>query len=142
MAEIDHLKKEIDDEELRELELSEEHDGLEEQLKLDKTQNEETATELVKQKAELEKTIQSTEKEYKTLTVKRTGILPNIDMRHMRLYDRVRQARNGVAVVPVTNHSCGGCHAHLTSQSIVEIRRSEGVTQCNSCQRMLFWSGN
>lgn len=142
MAEIDHLKNEIDEEELRELELSEEHDRLEEQLKLDKSQNEETAVELERQKKELEKTIQSTEEEHKTLSAKRNEISPNIDARHMGLYDRVRKARDGVAVVPVKNHSCGGCHSHLTSQLVVEIRNGERVTQCNSCQRMLFWSGN
>ncbi len=142
MAEIDHLKNEIDEEELRELQLSEEHDRLEEQLKLDKTQNKETAVELEKQKKELKKTIQSTEEEHKTLTAQRDKIAPNIGVRHIGLYDRVRKARNGVAVVPVTNHSCGGCHSYLTSQFVVEIRGGDGVTQCNSCQRILFWSGN
>jgi len=142
MAEIDHLKNEIDEEELRELQLSEEQDRREEQLKLDKTQNKETAVELEKQKKELEKTIQSTEEEHKTLTAQRDKIAPNIGVRHIGLYDRVRKARNGVAVVPVTNHSCGGCHSYLTSQFVVEIRGGDGVTQCNSCQRILFWSGN
>ena len=46
MTEIDFLKEELDNEEMRELELSEEKDQLTEQLETDKSKNEEMSQEL------------------------------------------------------------------------------------------------
>ena len=139
MSEIDHLKAEIDEKELKELELSEEKERLEEQVKLDSLRIEQMVAELSARRQELEETIASTEKEHKELMLRRETLTPSIDARHMALYDRVRGARKGVAVVPVVDHSCGGCHSRLTSQSIVEIRDGDRVDQCPVCRRILFW---
>ncbi|MFQ6673708.1 MAG: zinc ribbon domain-containing protein [Fidelibacterota bacterium] len=139
MSEIDHLKEEIDEEELRELELSEEKDRLGEQLKLDRLEGERMKSELGVRKGELEKTVASTEKEFGALMSERQKLLPSIDVRHAAVYDRVRSARGGIAVVPVEDHACGGCHSRLTSQSIVEIRNGNTIAQCPACRRILYW---
>jgi len=139
MSEIDHLKSEIDNEELAELELSEEKDRLEEQVKLDKLQYEQMVTDLKTRKEKLKKTISSTEKEYQQLMTQRDTLTPSIDSRYIALYDRMRQARDGVAVVPVIDLACGGCYSKLTSQSLVEIRDGIVIVQCPVCRRILFW---
>lgn len=139
MTEIDHLKGEVDDEELRELELSEESERLEEQVKLDRLQVEQTEQELESRKKELANTISKTERQYKQLMLEREALTPHIGARHMALYDRVRDARDGVAVVPVVDHACGGCHSRITSQSLVEIRDGRSIVQCPVCRRMLYW---
>lgn len=139
MSEIDHSKAEIDEEELRELELSEEKDRLEEQVKLDKLQSEQTESELKMRKKELEKTILSTQKQHKELMQKREALTPHIDSRRLALYDRVRKARDGVAVVPVVNRACGGCHSRITSQGLVEIRNGDTIVECPVCRRILYW---
>ena len=141
MSEIDHLKAEIDEEELRELELSDENDRLEEQVKLDRLESERIASELQERKAELEKTISSTEKEHRELMQQRETLTPRIDVQYVAIYDRVRDARDGLAVVPVVDHACGGCHSRLTSQSIVEIRNGDSIVQCPVCRRILYWKG-
>lgn len=141
MTEIDHLKSERDETELKELELSEEKDHLEEQVKLDQLNRETMASELESQKEELEKTTASTEKEWKQLMAQKKKLAPLIDSRYLALYDRVRSARNGVAVVPITNQTCGGCFSRLTSQSVSEIRSGNTIAQCPVCRRILYWPG-
>ncbi|MFQ6615870.1 MAG: zinc ribbon domain-containing protein [Fidelibacterota bacterium] len=142
MTEIDHLKNDMDEAELKELELSEEKDRLEEQMKLDRLNRETMASELEDRKKELEKTTASTESESRRLLARREKVTPEIDSRYLALYDRVRSARDGVAVVPIVNHSCGGCHSRITSQAIVEIRSGDTIAQCPVCRRILFWPGD
>lgn len=139
MNEIDHLKSEIDEEELRELELTEEKERLEEQVKLDRIEREQKEKELRSRKGELAETISKTEKQYKELMLKRQALTPKIDTRYMALYDRVRNARDGVAVVPVIDHACGGCYSRITSQALVEIRNGDTILQCPVCRRILYW---
>ena len=138
-SEIDHFKSKIDEEELQELELSEEKDRLEEQVKLDKLQSEQMVSDLQIQEEKLAKTVSSTEIEYKQLMSERESLTPGIDLRYIALYDRVRNARDGLAVVPVTNQGCGGCFSKLTSQTVVEIRNGKTFVQCTVCRRILFW---
>lgn len=137
--EIDHLKSEKDQFELKELELSEELDRLEEQLKLDDLNRETMASELESRTVELEKATASTEKEWNELMIQRDKLTPEIDPRYLSAYNRVRGARDGLAVVPITNQTCGGCFSRLTSQSVSEIRSGNTIAQCPACRRILYW---
>ena len=139
MAEIVHLKGQLDEEEMRELELSEEKDQVSEKLETDKTENEEMSQQLGTQKKELESRIAETEEEHTELVGKREQLAGNIDNPNLALYDRVRGAREGIAVVPVANHACGGCHSRIPSQLEAVIRGAERMTQCNTCRRILYW---
>ena len=55
-----------------------------------------------------------------------------------RLYERIRKAR-GVAVVPVVDGSCAGCHVMLRPQAYNEVRAGESLTTCESCGRILYY---
>jgi predicted nucleic acid-binding Zn-ribbon protein len=139
MAEIDHLKGQLDEEEMRELELSEEKDQVSEKLETDKIDNEEMSQQLGTQKQELESRIADTEEEHTELVSKREDLAKNIDNPNLSLYDRVSSAREGVAVVPILNQACGGCHSRIPSQLEAVIRSGERMTQCNTCRRILYW---
>jgi hypothetical protein len=139
MSEIDHLEEEIDTEENRELDLMQEKEQLEEQLKFDESQIGELEIELKTQAGELEKRVASSKEQETLLFQEREKIIPTINSRFMSIYDRIRQAKNGIAVVPIVDHNCGGCHLRITSQHEAEIRNGEGVYQCSSCRRILHW---
>lgn len=139
MAEIDHLKEELDKEEFRELELSEEKDQLTEGLEADRAKNEEMSSELGSQRKELERRISETEQEHGELSHRREACATTIGQKELSTYDRIRGARAGIAVVPVVDHACGGCHSRITSQLESEIRSGDRISQCNVCRRMLYW---
>ena len=139
MSEIDHLKGQLDEEETRELELSEEQDNLNETLKNDRSKNEEMSENLTTQKEELDKRIDETGEEHSELNKKRQELIKNISEQDLSLYDRVRDAREGLAVVPITNHACGGCHSRIPAQLESIIRSAEQMNQCSTCRRILYW---
>jgi predicted nucleic acid-binding Zn-ribbon protein len=56
-------------------------------------------------------------------------------------YTRLLRSRGGVAVVPVRDGSCLGCHVALTPQTYNELRMGDLLLSCANCQRILYWKG-
>lgn len=65
---------------------------------------------------------------------------PNIDKKLISQYERILKGREGLALVPVRNNSCGGCHMELPPQRVNEIQIADKLIVCESCARILYWS--
>jgi predicted nucleic acid-binding Zn-ribbon protein len=68
----------------------------------------------------------------------RAEIIPNVNPRILKDYERILNGRGGIALVQVVNDACGGCYMQLPPQVINEIRMKEQVIRCENCQRMLY----
>ena len=75
------------------------------------------------------------------LIEKRKVFLPGVDPRLLGQYERVLKARDGIALVPVVHHACGGCHVELPAQTVNEIQIGEKLITCESCARIIYWAG-
>jgi predicted nucleic acid-binding Zn-ribbon protein len=53
-------------------------------------------------------------------------------------YDRVRKARNNLAIVPIHMETCSGCNMKVPPQFAVEIKKERDLLQCPHCQRFLY----
>jgi hypothetical protein len=69
----------------------------------------------------------------------RKKYVPNAEPRLLSQYERVLKGRDGLALVPVVNGSCGGCHMELPAQTVNEVQLHEKLIVCESCARMLYW---
>ena len=56
----------------------------------------------------------------------------------LSLYERVLAGREGLALVPLVNKSCGGCHMVQPPQVISEARLNAKLVTCDSCNRILY----
>lgn len=54
-------------------------------------------------------------------------------------YERVLQMRDGKAVVPLREGSCGGCFRKQPPQALVDARRRDRVLSCDGCGRLVVW---
>jgi predicted nucleic acid-binding Zn-ribbon protein len=54
-------------------------------------------------------------------------------------YRRILKSKRDVAIVPVSGHSCSGCHMKLTSQTVMSAKGSEGLVACENCGRLVYW---
>ena len=70
---------------------------------------------------------------------KRKAYTPNIDSRSLSQYERILKSRDGLALVPVLNNACGGCHMGLPPQVVNETQQHEKWIVCESCARILYW---
>jgi predicted nucleic acid-binding Zn-ribbon protein len=53
-------------------------------------------------------------------------------------YKRIRKnARNGLAVVPIERDACGGCFSKIPPQRQLDIRMHRKVIVCEYCGRIL-----
>ncbi len=137
-SEIEQFKKKVDESEMWLVEFSDEIDQLKEMLSMEEHRIEEMAEELEVREAELQKTVEKTEKEQAKLEKQRKEIVEHIPRPKLSKYNRIRNARNGLAVVPVIRGACGGCQQRIPPQSLVEIR-SGRMLPCEICGRILYW---
>ncbi len=68
----------------------------------------------------------------------RAALVAGIDGVLMRRYELIFARRGGIAVVPVKDGTCRGCHMNVPPQLVNQILRGEEVFACPSCQRLLF----
>jgi hypothetical protein len=68
----------------------------------------------------------------------RQKLVSRIAKADLALYERIRKARNGKAVVPVKKGSCGGCFNRVPPQKLLELRQHERVYTCERCGRIII----
>ena len=92
---------------------------------------------LEQQESTLKSLMAETEHEEKELLAKRAETLKLIRPNHIAMYDRVRPAKNGIAVVPVRNGVCGGCFNAIPRQLVLELKRGDKHAVCEYCGRIV-----
>jgi predicted nucleic acid-binding Zn-ribbon protein len=61
-----------------------------------------------------------------------------IDPAWLSRYERLFAKQGDMAIALVERDTCGGCHMKLTPSQIVSARRSDTLTLCDFCGRMLY----
>lgn len=77
------------------------------------------------------------ETEVREIEEKKAPVQGLIQPKYLSLYQRIADARGGIAVVRVRGTSCSGCHMILPPQFVSELARSSVIEQCPSCKRIL-----
>jgi predicted nucleic acid-binding Zn-ribbon protein len=72
----------------------------------------------------------------------RSDLTEQIDRELLRTYDRIRRRVGGVAFVAAVEGQCGACKMHVPHQVYVSLRKGQEVLTCESCGRLLYWSGH
>ena len=75
--------------------------------------------------------------EEKELLAKREEIEPKITQNYLSIYERVRPAKEGVAVVALKGGVCGGCYNAVPRQLVLELNRGLKHTVCEYCGRII-----
>jgi len=93
---------------------------------------------LVVKKDELDDIVTETQKEEEALFLQSEEQKRKIEGRLINAYNRIRKnARNGLAVVPVERDACGGCFNKIPPQRQLDIRQSKKIIVCEYCGRLL-----
>jgi len=95
-------------------------------------------SELLEKQRELEEVSAMNEDEELKFKHEREKILARIEKSDLVMYERIRKAKGGLAVVPVRRGSCGGCHNRIPPQRMLELRQHEKLYKCEHCGRILI----
>jgi len=102
-----------------------------------KARLEEATKELEEKRQELEEVSKANEDEELRLKHDREKILKRISKQDLALYERIRKAKGGIAVVPVRRNACGGCYHFVPPQKVLELRQNDRIYTCENCGRIL-----
>ena len=137
--EIEYLKQEMDEVELEDLELEEEKETLQNDLQ-EKEENLESLSEnLSTRRDRLEDLIAESADKKSELEKVREEKSIHIDPSLLGRYMRIRDARDGLAVVNLNGHSCSGCGSVVPIQSVSVIRKKTLLYNCDICSRFLYF---
>jgi predicted nucleic acid-binding Zn-ribbon protein len=68
----------------------------------------------------------------------RARIAPEVRPDYLSRYERVLKNKDGLGIVKVVDHACGGCFMHLTEQVLNELKKYEQIISCDQCARFLY----
>lgn len=130
--EISRIKTRVTEVELKVLELDEGLKPKEERLAA-------LLADFSEREKELQEKVLETAKEEDELRVQRDRVLPLIRKDVINKYERIRKAKNGLAVAVVVKDSCGGCFNQIPPQIVIELRKRDHIRTCEFCGRILYY---
>ncbi|MEX0602098.1 MAG: C4-type zinc ribbon domain-containing protein, partial [Bacteroidota bacterium] len=67
----------------------------------------------------------------------REKLVARIEKNDIRVYERIRKAKRGRAVVLVRRDACGGCFKKVPPQTMQELRKNSRILTCEHCGRIV-----
>jgi predicted nucleic acid-binding Zn-ribbon protein len=109
-----------------------------EEIALAQAELSERSNDLEVKRSELTEIVAETELDEKDLMRKSELLQRTIEDRLLIAYKRIRKnARNGLAVVPVERDACGGCFNYIPPQRQLDIKLHKKIIVCEFCGRIL-----
>lgn len=72
----------------------------------------------------------------------RTGLTSKLETELLGNYDRIRRRLGGLAFVAAHRERCMACKMVIPHQVFVLLRKADEIPSCESCGRLLYWSGH
>jgi predicted nucleic acid-binding Zn-ribbon protein len=79
------------------------------------------------------------QQELDQLTAARAKVVAKLSREALMLFERIAHGRKGIAVAEARDGLCTLCHVRLRPQMFNEVRRNDGLHQCDSCTRILYF---
>jgi uncharacterized protein len=139
LKEIESLKQANNDLETEILICMEKADVLSRALQEKENEHRKLVQEYEDKKKALEEALGKADVELKRRQVVREERLVKIQPDLLRVYEMLREKRQGLAVVAVQGGLCSGCNINIPPQQSLEIRRNNSIERCPFCNRILFF---
>jgi hypothetical protein len=139
LKEIATAEQDVRSHEDRLLERMEEAETLAAELKAAEAALKAEQAEVSKEQARLDSERGELEKELSRVTEARTAVTAKLSKETLMLFERVAHGRKGIAVAEARDGLCTVCHVRLRPQMFNDVRRNDGINQCGSCTRILYF---
>ncbi len=139
LKEIATAEQDVRTREDRLLERMEEADILAAELKTAEAALKAEQAEVAKEQAVLDAERTELEKELSHVTDARAAVTAKLSRETLMLFERVAHGRRGIAVAEARDGLCTVCHVRLRPQMFNDVRRNDGIYQCGSCTRILYY---
>ena len=93
------------------------------------------------EKGKVEERIKAIDGRLAQLDNQRQQIIPQVDPKMLKQYERILANRDGLAIALVRDDSCSGCNMLVPPQVINLIKMYERLVTCEVCNRILYVQG-
>lgn len=137
--EMSVAEQEISDQETRLLERMEEADALALELKSAEAALKAESSEVARERQALDAERATAERQLQQNGDERSAVAAQVSREALAIFERVSQGRKGVALAEARDGLCTVCHVRLRPQVFNDARRNDGIIQCESCTRILYF---
>lgn len=88
---------------------------------------------------ELERTRVALEQELERIAAARAAVVAETSADAVALFEHIAKSRRPLVVVEARDGLCTACHVRLRPQVFNDVRRNDGLHQCESCHRILYF---
>lgn len=136
--EVIRYEKELDGLETCELELMEEMDGLRAAEKEAQDAKARTAKLVAEDLASIAARKERMMAEKTELLAERARLTGEAPSEMLPLYERLMKSKSGLALAPLDEGKCSGCHMKLIASTVVAVQTGRDITRCEDCGRILY----
>ena len=136
--EITRYEKDLDDFETKELEAMEEVDGFRTAHKAAESALALTAKLVEDDLEKIQQRHQRMEVDRKEILVEREALLAKAPENIVPLYNRLMKTKDGLAIAPLRDGKCEGCHMKLIASTVIKVQSAKEIAQCEDCGRILY----
>ncbi|GAA5127425.1 hypothetical protein JIN84_08710 [Luteolibacter yonseiensis] len=136
--EITRYERELDDFETKELEAMEEVDGFRTALKTAQAALDQTKTLVQEDLAVIKQRHERMDDERKEVSAEREKLVGNAPVSVLPLYTRLMKTKAGLAIAPLRDGKCEGCHMRLIASTVMKVQTGKEIAQCEDCGRILY----
>ncbi|MES2476532.1 MAG: C4-type zinc ribbon domain-containing protein [Verrucomicrobiota bacterium] len=136
--EITRYEKELDGLETKELEAMEEVDGYRSALKTAEAALAHTKTLVAEDLATVAERHGRMEQEKAEVSTERATLVQRVPENLIPLYNRLMKIKDGMAIAPMREGKCEGCHMKLIASTVMKVYAAKELAQCEDCGRILY----
>lgn len=136
--EVIRYEKEVDELETKELELMEKIDQLRATHKEAEAKRAKTQTLVDEDLASIRQRSERIKQDQAELNAERNQLAAAVPDSILPLYQRLMKTKDGLAVAPIHEGKCGGCHMKLIASTVVAVQSGKELARCEDCGRILY----
>ena len=73
---------------------------------------------------------------------RREVLSKQIESKLFKLYNTLKEKRQGIGVVSAKQETCQGCFVNVPPQMFIEVQKNNALIRCPNCNRILYWEGD
>jgi predicted nucleic acid-binding Zn-ribbon protein len=141
LTEIDAIKggASLAEEEI--LQIMEEIDGLKKDLLKREKEMAANLEKIEGERKKIQERMAEGDEAWKKNTERREILSKRLESKLFKLYNTLKEKRQGIGVVSVKHETCQGCFVNVPPQMFIEVQRNNALIRCPHCNRILYWEG-
>jgi predicted nucleic acid-binding Zn-ribbon protein len=142
LSEIEAIKEVNSREEEEILQVMDEIDELKRDLSRREKEMAITMEKIEAEKRKIQEGMAQGDAVWKKQLERREVLSKQIESKLFKLYNTLKEKRQGIGVVSVKQETCQGCFVNVPPQMFIEVQKNNSLIRCPNCNRILYWEGD